>query len=56
MEEALIIAAVSLIAIVYYNPAVAALFAALGVLGALVTRRRLRSGTGIEPDPMLHSP
>jgi len=53
---ALTIAAVSLVAIVYYNPAVAALFAALCVLGALVTRRRLRSGTGIEPDPMLHSP
>jgi ethanolamine permease len=53
---ALTIAAVSLVAIVYYNPAVAALFAALGVLGALVTRRRLRSGTGIEPDPMLHGP
>ncbi len=53
---ALAIAAVSLLAIVYYNPAVAALFAALGILGALVTRRRLRSGTGIEPDPMLHSP
>jgi ethanolamine permease len=53
---ALTIAAVSLVAIVYYNPAVAALFAALGVLGALVTRRRLRSGTGVEPDPMLHSP
>jgi ethanolamine permease len=53
---ALAIAAVSLVAIVYYNAAVAALFAALGILGALVTRRRLRSGTGIEPDPMLHSP
>jgi ethanolamine permease len=53
---ALTIAAVSLVAIVYYNPAVSALFAVLGVLGALVTRRRLRSGTGIEPDPMLHSP
>jgi ethanolamine permease len=53
---ALAIAAVSLVAIVYYNPAVSALFAVLGVLGALVTRRRLRSGTGIEPDPMLQSP
>jgi ethanolamine permease len=53
---ALAIAAVSLVAIVYYNFAVATLFAVLGVLGALVTRRRLRSGTGIEPDPMLHSP
>jgi ethanolamine permease len=53
---ALAIAAVSLVAIVYYNVAVATLFAVLGVLGALVTRRRLRSGTGIEPDPMLHSP
>ena len=53
---ALTIAAVSLVAIVYYNAAVAALFAALGILGALVTRRRLRSGTGVEPDPMLHSP
>ena len=31
---ALAIAAVSLLAIVYYNPAVAALFAALGILGA----------------------
>jgi ethanolamine permease len=53
---ALAIAVVSLVAIVYYNVAVATLFAILGVLGALVTRRRLRSGTGIEPDPMLHSP
>jgi ethanolamine permease len=53
---ALAIAAVSLVAIVYYNAAVAALFAALGILGALVTRRRLRSGTGIETDPMLHGP
>ncbi len=53
---ALAIAAVSLVAIVYYNVAVATLFAILGLLGALVTRRRLRSGTGIEPDPMLHSP
>ena len=53
---ALAIAAVSLVAIVYYNPAVAMLFAALGILGALVTRRRLRSGTGAEPDPMLQSP
>jgi ethanolamine permease len=53
---ALSIAVVSLVAIVYYNIAVAVLFAALGILGALVTRRRLRSGTGIEPDPMLHSP
>jgi ethanolamine permease len=53
---ALAIAAVSLVAIVYYNVAVATLFAILGVLGALVTRRRLRSGTGAEPDPMLHSP
>jgi ethanolamine permease len=53
---ALAIAVVSLVAIVYYNIAVSALFAALGILGALVTRRRLRSGTGIEPDPMLHSP
>lgn len=53
---ALAIAAVSLVAIVYYNAAVAALYAALGILGALVTRRRLRSGTGVEPDPMLHSP
>jgi ethanolamine permease len=53
---ALAIAAVSLVAIVYYNAAVAALYAALGILGALVTRRRLRSGTAIEPDPMLHSP
>jgi ethanolamine permease len=53
---ALAIAAVSLVAIVYYNPAVAALFAALGILGALVTRRRLRRGTGVERDPMLHSP
>jgi ethanolamine permease len=53
---ALAIAVVSLVAIVYYNIAVAVLFAALGILGALVTRRRLRSATGIEPDPMLHSP
>ena len=53
---ALVIAAVSLVAIVYYNAAVAALFAVLGILGALITRRRLRFGTGVEPDPMLHSP
>jgi len=53
---ALAIAALSLVAIVYYNVAVAALFAALGILGALVTRRRLRSGAGAEPDPLLQRP
>jgi ethanolamine permease len=53
---ALAIAAVSLVAIVYYNAAVAVLFTALGILGAVVTRRRLRSGTGIERDPLLHGP
>ena len=53
---ALSIAAISLIAIVYYNPFVAALFGLLGVTGAAVTRRRTAGGSQAESDPMLHRP
>ena len=57
---ALVIAVVSLIAIIYYNIQVAALFAALGVVGGLVTRWRTRYGSGsgasAEPDALLHRP
>jgi ethanolamine permease len=53
---ALAIAVVSLIAIVYYNAVVAALFTVLGATGALVTWRRSRRGLAMEPDPMLCSP
>jgi ethanolamine permease len=59
---ALAIAIVSLIAIIYYNVQVAALFAALGVVGGLVTawRRRHRAsegaGSGADSDALLHRP
>lgn len=53
---ALAIAAVSLIAIVYYNAMVAGLFAALGAAGALVTWRRFRGGPALQSDPLLHRP
>jgi ethanolamine permease len=53
---ALIIAIVSLIAIVFYNAMVAALFAALGTVGALITWRRAGRGAAIQSDPMLHRP
>jgi ethanolamine permease len=53
---ALVIASVSLIAIVYYNAQVAGLFAALGGLGAFVTYWRTRSGSTAEPDSMLFRP
>ncbi len=47
------IAVVSLIAIVYYNPLVAGLFAALGAVGGIVTRRRLRRSASADRDPLL---
>jgi ethanolamine permease len=53
---ALTIASVSLIAIVYFNPVVAGLFALLGVTGAVLTRRRAVRGTQADTDPMLHQP
>jgi ethanolamine permease len=53
---ALAIAGVSLVAIVYYNPQVAGLFAALGVLGGIVTYQRRRLGSRATPDAMLHRP
>ena len=53
---ALAIAGVSLVAIVYYNPQVAGLFAALGVLGGIVTYQRHRLGSRATPDAMLHRP
>jgi hypothetical protein len=52
----LVIAVVSLIAIVYYNAIVAALFAILGAAGGIVTHRRLRFGSGVELDAMLRRP
>jgi ethanolamine permease len=53
---ALIIAVVSLLAIVYYNIQVAGLFAALGVLGGAVTYWRTRSGTGAAAEGLLKAP
>jgi ethanolamine permease len=53
---ALSIAVVSLLAIVYYNPFVAGLFALIGVVGALVTRPRAGQRTRAHSDPMLHRP
>ena len=59
---ALAIAMVSLIAIIYYNVQVAALFAALGVAGGLVTGWRRRHGasdgadSGADSDALLHRP
>ena len=50
---ALMIAVVSLIAIVYYSPQVAGLFAAFGVLGGIVTYVRHRRGLDAAPDAML---
>jgi ethanolamine permease len=51
---ALSIAVVSLIAIVYYNPQVAGLFATLGALGGIVTYQRNRLGLVARPDAMLN--
>jgi ethanolamine permease len=53
---ALVIACVSLVAIVYYNPQVAGLFAVLGALGGFVTYQRRRSGSRVELDAMLQRP
>jgi ethanolamine permease len=53
---ALVIAAVSLIAIVYYNAQVAGLFAALGVAGAAVIGWRKRQDSAIPDDAMLRRP
>jgi ethanolamine permease len=53
---ALIIAVVSLIAIVYYNALVAGLFAALGAAGGIVTLLRARRGSVVAPDAMLRRP
>jgi ethanolamine permease len=53
---ALGIAVVSLLAIVYYNPQVSAVFAVLGLLGGVVTRLRWRQGFSIKPDAMLQRP
>jgi ethanolamine permease len=53
---ALVIAVVSLIAIVYYNPLVAGLFAGLGTVGGIATHWRLRHGSRVELDEMLHGP
>jgi ethanolamine permease len=50
---ALVIATVSLIAIVYYNAVVAGLFALIGAAGAIVTWRRSGRDPGIDADPML---
>jgi len=50
---ALCIAAVSLIAIVYYNPAISIVFVVLGGCGALASSRRARSGALEAADPML---
>ena len=51
---ALVIAVVSLVAIVYYSPQVSGVFAALGLLGGIVTFVRHRRGSGMRPDAMLH--
>jgi hypothetical protein len=44
---------VSLLAIVYDNPAIAGLFVAVGALGALATSGRARRGALEAADPML---
>jgi ethanolamine permease len=53
---ALAIAVVSLVAIVYYNPFVAGLFALLAVVGAAATRPWAGHHTRADADPMLHRP
>jgi ethanolamine permease len=53
---ALVIAGVSLIAIVYNNALVTGLFVALGAAGAIMARLRRRFRSGAELDPMLHRP
>jgi ethanolamine permease len=50
---ALAIAVVSLLAIIYYNPAIAAVFVVVGALGALACSGRARSGALEAADPML---
>jgi ethanolamine permease len=53
---ALVIALVSLFAIVYYNPQVAGLFAVLGIIGGGITYQRQRSGSPAAHDAMLQRP
>jgi ethanolamine permease len=53
---ALAIAIVSLIAIVYYNAAVAVVFAGLGLAGVLASWRYMRRGVSAATDPLLHRP
>jgi ethanolamine permease len=53
---ALVIAAVSLLAIVYYNAQVAGLFAALGVAGAAAIGWRKRQDSATPDDAMLRRP
>jgi ethanolamine permease len=53
---ALAIAIVSLIAIVYYNVAVAEVFAGLALAGVLGSWRYMRRGVSAATDPLLHRP
>ena len=53
---ALIIASVSLVAIVYFNPVVAAVFAVLGLLGGAIASRRSGHRALAANDPMLCPP
>jgi ethanolamine permease len=53
---ALAIAIVSLLAIVYYNAAVAVVFAGLGLAGVLGSWRYMRRGVNAATDPLLHRP
>jgi ethanolamine permease len=53
---ALLIAVISLIAIIYYNAQVAGLFAALAVAGAVVTGWQMRRSPAPPNDAMLRSP
>jgi ethanolamine permease len=50
---ALLIASLSLIAIVYFNPQVAGLFLLLGLLGAALCRNRIRQRAACGADPLL---
>ena len=53
---ALAIALVSLVAISWYNPAIAGIFVLAGAAGGLVTYGRARGGGFGQSDPMLRSP
>ena len=53
---ALVIATISLLAIVYFNPEVSGIFVLLGVIGAFMSRGRLRNAEAGQSDPLLSGP